>query len=893
MRFASYLQNVRRFLKRSRSVSPTKPPRRALALEALEYRQVPSILFQPGIGVTASDWGGPVINNVHAELVFWGNSWNFGSGPALRQTIQSAIDGMLQSPYLTALSEYRGSIGAGQVTGWKVDSELSPGATFNDFDPIAMLQLGFRPFGPLPDPFYNADPNRLYVVIPPPGSQLTGGAVEHDGYHAVVPYFAPPFGFPAPFNFAVVSNDGNVDDVTKIVSHEIIEAVSDPVLNAIHTSEGDFPNNELCDNHAQNYAYRPNGVDLLQAWFSQANDAFIVPTDQAQNFLVKDGTLIVNGDQLNNINDTITLDVTDAGGIRATLNGEVAEFDKGAINGITVNSGGGNDQIHVLRTIVDAPVSIVSGGTATVVVGHDGTVQDILGAVNIENSTFHGTALVVDDSADTLIPTVKLDSFTPASDQPWGRISGLANAPISYEYDDTSSVTIHTGFAGFGYGMIVNVQSTGVPTSLIGHGPCTVNVGNASKVEGIQGALTIQNPLDHTTLMVDDSNDSQNRPAVTADTISIAGASFGQIEGLGAEPIQFKYADTQSLTLKTGMGGASVYVLGTGVPTTLVGYTASTVKVGNAGKVEGIQGALTIQNPPNHTTLTVDDRNDSQNHSAVTIDTISIAGASYGQILGLGAATIQFKYVDTQSVTLHTGMGGASVYVLGTGVPTTLVGHTAGTVKVGNAGKVEDIKGALTILNPASHSTVTVDDTNDTMACPNVVVDTQQLIGVSYGRILGLGTAEPIQFDYNHTQSLTLHTGMGGATVNVLSTAVPTMLVGHADSIVNVGNSFNGVQDIYGALTILNPPAHTVLNVNDGTDHMGRNATVALLTGLLPLCRIQGLAPAAITFGLYDVNALNLTTGTGNDTLTILSILKSYFSLTLSNAGGNDTIIWV
>ena len=47
-------------------------------VEALEDRTVPSILFNNATTTTISDEGGPVLDNVHVELIFWGSGWNTG-----------------------------------------------------------------------------------------------------------------------------------------------------------------------------------------------------------------------------------------------------------------------------------------------------------------------------------------------------------------------------------------------------------------------------------------------------------------------------------------------------------------------------------------------------------------------------------------------------------------------------------------------------------------------------------------------------------------------------------------------------------------------------------------------------------------------------------------------
>src|SRR5438270_12769706 len=92
-----------------------RPPcrRRPLCLEALEDRTVPSILFNNATTTTISDEGGPVLDNVHVELIFWGSGWNTGQGPTLRSQTEAAVDSITGGPYLSYLSQYRASIGSG------------------------------------------------------------------------------------------------------------------------------------------------------------------------------------------------------------------------------------------------------------------------------------------------------------------------------------------------------------------------------------------------------------------------------------------------------------------------------------------------------------------------------------------------------------------------------------------------------------------------------------------------------------------------------------------------------------------------------------------------------------------------------------------------------------
>src|SRR5262249_33601575 len=143
-----------------------------------------------------------------------------------------------------------------------------------------------------------------------------------------------------------------------------------------------------------------------------------------------------------------------------------------------------------------------------------------------------------------------------------------------------------------------------------------------------------------------------------------------------------------------GGGGGSTYsVLSTPdnvdmspVPTNLTCDGQDTVNVGFAGSVQSIWGTLTIENPPNYNTITIDDSAD----AAVTNTTVSTytppGDTAFGSISGLAPGTINFENYDTTSVTIATGTAsGDVVNVLASSVTTKVVSHGVATVNVGNA----------------------------------------------------------------------------------------------------------------------------------------------------------------------------------------------------------------
>src|SRR5262249_49927535 len=121
------------------------------------------------------------------------------------------------------------------------------------------------------------------------------------------------------------------------------------------------------------------------------------------------------------------------------------------------------------------------------------------------------------------------------------------------------------------------------------------------------------------------------------------------------------------------------------------------------------------------------------------------------------------------------------------------------TVNVGNAGRLTDILAAVTIANPPSFTAVNVDDSADPVA-RTVTQDTVFFRGADNGRISFGGV--PIYYKYAYTSALTLRTGTGSTTVNVLATGVSTNLVCPSGFQVSIGSPTAGLDNINGTVNV-------------------------------------------------------------------------------------------
>src|SRR5262249_658088 len=165
--------------------------------------------------------------------------------------------------------------------------------------------------------------------------------------------------------------------------------------------------------------------------------------------------------------------------------------------------------------------NLVGNGPTTVNVGNNGSVQGILGTLNVEDPTGHAI-LNIDDSADgQAARTVTLSTLgsNPADSEsnsdPWGQVSGLA-APINYEYSDSASLMVATGTVA---GSTINVQATGTTTTVVSHAPATVNVGSAANtLDSIQAPLTVTGLGGSTTLNYNDQGAIATGPATSTAT---------------------------------------------------------------------------------------------------------------------------------------------------------------------------------------------------------------------------------------------------------------------------------------------------------------------------------------------------------------------------------------
>lgn len=200
---------------------------------------------------------------------------------------------------------------------------------------------------------------------------------------------------------------------------------------------------------------------------------------------------------------------------------------------------------------------------------------------------------------------------------------------------------------------------TGPTTVNGGSGADTITVGSSTAVPSktftdIMGLLTINGSSGTDKLIVND------KAAVTDQVYTITNSTFKRTAMKG----QVAYSSVEDIQLTTGNSDNTVNVLSTplGIPVHVIaGGGQDTINVGDAGTVDGIQGPLFVANPPNYSTLNVDDSaspGSGANLGGKMVSLMIDPATGMGAIHGLAPADILFQQIDLQQLILWGGAGG-------------------------------------------------------------------------------------------------------------------------------------------------------------------------------------------------------------------------------------------
>ena len=138
-------------------------------------------------------------------------------------------------------------------------------------------------------------------------------------------------------------------------------------------------------------------------------------------------------------------------------------------------------------------------------------------------------------------------------------------------------------------------------------------------------------------------------------------------------------------------------------------------------------------------------------------------------------------------------------------------------------------------------------------------------------------------------ESESMVTGVTPDTVNVLSTFTnqPVILNSSGgNDTVNIGNGTTGMQSISAWVQVNNSAGQSTLNLNNGAGTLARTLSVDSVSAV-GYTFITGLAPEVVGASISGVGAINLTTGSATD---FVSVTRNTETLTLNSSGGGDAV---
>jgi hypothetical protein len=215
-----------------------------------------------------TDNGGPVIQIPRVQLIYWGSAWSSNPAPTpSSDQITGAVQSILAGPYMVNLQQYR-NLGRGHLLGATVIGSSDPSNPFTDADVSNFISAQINN-GTLPS--LDGLNQNLYLVIMPVG--VASSNTNEDGEHT---YYPDNNGNRVHFGW--VMNNGTLDYVTTIFSHELVESATDPEGSALTGVAGTCTGSGWCEigDICESTTGVLSGV-TVQSYWSNADAACTVP----------------------------------------------------------------------------------------------------------------------------------------------------------------------------------------------------------------------------------------------------------------------------------------------------------------------------------------------------------------------------------------------------------------------------------------------------------------------------------------------------------------------------------------------------------------------------------------------------------------------------------------
>jgi hypothetical protein len=209
------------------------------------------------------DKHGRVLESPQLYLIYWGSTWQAAPTPTADQ-VTDAVRTLMASAYMTGLTQYRGS-GRGALRGSTVVDSADPPDGFTD-DQVADFVHAQISTGTVPGP--DPDNQTVYGVVMPTG--ITPEVARHAEH-----YYSTRSG--RRIHYAWFTNVGDLDSITALVSHELVESATDPEGSGFLGVKGTCDESGWCEiaDVCESLA-TVDGV-MVQAYWSNRHDDCIVP----------------------------------------------------------------------------------------------------------------------------------------------------------------------------------------------------------------------------------------------------------------------------------------------------------------------------------------------------------------------------------------------------------------------------------------------------------------------------------------------------------------------------------------------------------------------------------------------------------------------------------------
>ena len=214
------------------------------------------------------DRGGLVLHAAQIYLLYWGSAWtNSATSAPTPDQITAEFRWVVTGPYLTGLAEYR-NIQPPTLRAATVVSGSDPPTGFDDHAVRDFLDAQLDA-GVVPEP--DSDNQSLYFVLVPSGVSSGGDSSDFTAEHY---YFTRHH---QRIHYAWTADSGSLAATTGVMSHELVESLTDPEGNAITGLAGSCAGDGWCEIadvcHDTSTA---NGATVTTYW-SQRARACIAP----------------------------------------------------------------------------------------------------------------------------------------------------------------------------------------------------------------------------------------------------------------------------------------------------------------------------------------------------------------------------------------------------------------------------------------------------------------------------------------------------------------------------------------------------------------------------------------------------------------------------------------